>query len=1413
MTTSHSIAPAPIHSRNALLRNKIIAHLPIIDQKTRMRELKDVLQEATARGNTSSAGFMQLASDYAAQSKARLARLESLRATHAKATTPDQRKEVIAEALRSEQAPRRAFAAVKRGWLDLDAMVERTEFDRHALAVRQSLALRAAAALSEERADRETVSALLEHLRGLLHELDPHSTMCAMACAEALTELLGRIAEWPETLDYDERWEILCGRALQPTLPRRVRAALARLCLEATPSLAMPPLEELLRRGGDGEEFILRQHVVTLLGHRGLDPQAFALLTAHTQRIDASEHVRLALPAALRATGGRAAVPVLEALAGARSEKAEAMPELAAGIAADASPRVRAATAIALAEFLRLGEADTTAALAHLAADRDPIVLRIVAEEIEDLARQYKLAFEQASVLIAALARPAEASLSGPARRALEALGTISDAQFSSAEAELVPQLRGLAEGAIIYLPTQVEPMVFGRLLARLARDGLGFNAWPVRDGYCVERGVRFVRRTWRVLHELRKHTPYKRQDAVHSVGRLIRGTLRAPSGLLAEATPTAVPGEPLAAANGSGWGAHLPTVDDLLSLPILSDEQVTIFGDWGTTQIQPPRSLARRLWARLSITPRYATLAELRQHSLEPADPSEANRYVESLADLGIGIQLRPYAMPEPQPSALLRPAATPSGMQSLKEGAQAVLSGSCALLAVPTGLADFGQYLVTPAENTVAQLGVAAALAAAFMLSRNVAQRAQIHEYRNAIPLCIGGWGTRGKSGTERLKAALMHSQDLNVLTKTTGCEAMFIHGVPGRRPTEIFIHRSYDKATIWEQRDLLALAARLKVNVFLWECMGLSGPLVKVLSEDWMRDDLQTLTNAYPDHEDIQGPAGHDVARSIAGFIRSGGTTITSEDQMLPILESEAQRKHARLIALGSRDHLLLGEDMLARFPYREHPRNIALVRRLAMELGLDPDLATADMAEHVVADLGVLKAYPTISHRTRRIIFVNGMSANERTGFLSNWQRTGCERAVDQQGRWVVTVVNNRFDRVARSQVFADILVRDAVAERHILIGTNLSGLRTYIDTALTHFLPELRLFREDDPPAKVSELLVARFQRIRHHLRIGPATPAALVAELSGWLGGENMEVLRDDFQEALAAAQEWANSDSGITQSALEAKLLPLSIVRKVAALRPELGDDLAYHVSRSIARRAMLASLEHAAINAGTAGSASAQAALSTLQDRMYRELFKELVIPIENSDSTGDQIIDAIARACPPGIEATVMGIQNIKGTGLDFAYRFIRYEEVKLLVDRLAQADARQALAIVDELLARRDFGLFDATLATQAVKAAAARLSADSPDVAAAAALGQAAARLDEIRRTREAAIQPGSGKVQRLGLGARLVEKTFDTVDAVRRRYRADAILDALVHREISHELAALEARKLVDREKKGWLGK
>ena len=88
-----------------------------------------------------------------------------------------------------------------------------------------------------------------------------------------------------------------------------------------------------------------------------------------------------------------------------------------------------------------------------------------------------------------------------------------------------------------------------------------------------------------------------------------------------------------------------------------------------------------------------------------------------------------------------------------------------------------------------------------------------------------------------------------------------------------------------------------AQDRVEVFLWECMALSPPLVHTLSDEWMRDDYSTLTNAYPDNEDIQGPAGHDVARVIAlsqGDVPRGRGTVlvacagTSD---LPVAEEAA------------------------------------------------------------------------------------------------------------------------------------------------------------------------------------------------------------------------------------------------------------------------------------------------------------------------------------------------------------------------------------------------------------------------------------------------------------------------------------------------------------------------------------------
>ena len=48
-------------------------------------------------------------------------------------------------------------------------------------------------------------------------------------------------------------------------------------------------------------------------------------------------------------------------------------------------------------------------------------------------------------------------------------------------------------------------------------------------------------------------------------------------------------------------------------------------------------------------------------------------------------------------------------------------------------------------------------------------------------------------------------------DVVSKTTGCEAMFLHAHALGAMREMFLFRPYDKATIWEQRDVVRLADR--------------------------------------------------------------------------------------------------------------------------------------------------------------------------------------------------------------------------------------------------------------------------------------------------------------------------------------------------------------------------------------------------------------------------------------------------------------------------------------------------------------------------------------------------------------------------------------------------------------------------
>ncbi|MGB5199368.1 MAG: hypothetical protein WBR56_05660, partial [Sedimenticolaceae bacterium] len=584
------------------------------------------------------------------------------------------------------------------------------------------------------------------------------------------------------------------------------------------------------------------------------------------------------------------------------------------------------------------------------------------------------------------------------------------------------------------------EPGLLGRSLALLAQQDFGFDLERYRRGVRISRGNHFGFRLWRFLHELRNPGTDKRQAFPHTIGRVYRGNLRAASPITSELAQTKVPGEPLFIASEEGWRPYLPLVDEMISVldQPRSVGPLQLYTSEGVTEVAPPAALWRRVRARLALTFGFSHYAQLRNWQEDSAQPSES--YVAALQALGFSLNLRPHAEHPAIPT-------------SVDPAVSRFFPAAFALPGLQT-MEDIRDYFFSVYENSLPELALFIALMSALFFGRHVRASRRIRRTREGIPVSIGGWGTRGKSGTERLKAALFNALGHTVVSKTTGCEAMFLYGPASGTLREMFLFRPYDKATIWEQANVIDIADKLDVDVFLWECMGLTPAYVAILQQQWMRDDIATITNTYPDHEDLQGPAGINIPQVMTNFIPRDSTLITSEEQMLPILADDARVKNTEMHSVGWLEAGLITSDLLDRFPYAEHPFNIALVTRLADEIGVDADFAIKEMADRVVADLGVLKASPVATVRGRRLEFINGMSANERFGCLGNWQRMGFEGQdpYAEPGVCLSTVVNNRADRVPRSKVFASILVNDIGADHHFIIGTNLDGLMNYVREA-------------------------------------------------------------------------------------------------------------------------------------------------------------------------------------------------------------------------------------------------------------------------------------------------------------------------------------------------------------------------
>ncbi|QSQ23833.1 hypothetical protein JY651_02280 [Pyxidicoccus parkwayensis] len=1357
---------------------------------------------------------------------------DALTRRYNEATDEDARRQVLVEhitrTVKDRKERREDLRALNR-WMGLDALRERLERKRHLLLQEEETALRCLAGVLGRLDDvtRTTHAAALTLLASELLERAvsaprAQNRLAALECFHALAR-----REPASVAALPEAGPTLSSLVGQEDTSPFFQAEALRALLVTDPLAGLALLRQRLRGPyPSAKDFLFRRQALELATPL-LPTEHLLPLLAEVASHDPSEFVRMGL-CVLVAT---------------RMDGQHLLRQLAGLDGATQTPRVRTAAVLAAVEAVRREAPVQAAALALLVdvlrEDSDALVLRVACEQSAALAEALgpSLGENQTRLMEAVAAlrlRPDTAGLVlETAANAEQVLRRTADPArlawtryLSSRVAKLRPggrikvTLEPLPEGLP---PMPEQPEWLGAILADLSRDGYGLYAERSEHTLTLWQGDRQKRRLWRILHELRTPAPNKRQAFQHTLGRTMPGTLRAHPGHLDEITETVVPGERVHVASQGGWGRHLPTVDDLLDLPLKAHGKVHLFSSHGTTVLVPPPSLARRLRNRLRITRDYRQLSALRLTSLQGEEPRERRRFVEHVEkDLGVLVHFTPYEAQAPVPGPLSTLFGDPDESQGSRLHTPALLGLESGLLTLITErIMESEGYFLSGGGNGIAALGIFTAALFTVFLGETYVKRQRVRKARAQVPLCIGGWGTRGKSGTERLKAALFTGLGFDVFAKTTGSEAMFVHSAPGGAPTEFFIFRPYDKATIWEQKDMVELGARLGTEVFLWECMALQPNFVELLQNDWMKDDVATLTNAYPDHEDIQGPAGMDVATVITNFMPKGGRVVTTEDHFLPLFRRAAEDGGTALHHSAWWEAELIPEELLGLFPYREHPRNMALVATLGEQLGVPRSQALALMAEHVQPEIGVLKVFPSAKVRGRKLTFINGHSANERTGFLNNWVRTGLDvvHPETQPDRAVITVINNRWDRVSRSEVFARILVEDAAADRHVLIGTNLEGLQKYVRDALERYLQRAEVVAAEDLiDGADSGRPEARLTRELARLKIPRPTPLAFFERLKLYAHGAGLAAVHTPelvaaVESALGTADE--HVAVGRVRSKLEREVRPLleaalheAPEREDASmpevLAPATKDEVCEHALYTLARLVVHARLRHALPRAGA--DSGEVAAFHRKFRHAYRDLFLEQLVPVDDAGATGDQVIDACARAVPPGLSVSIMGAQNIKGTGLDWVYRWMALDRVGSALEALRKGSAEARRRALESLESFADSGLVDAGLARVALP----RLvqSAQTPEEA------ERLRRLAEkARATHEAklAALKHTGTATFMQSVTRKVEKVFDYLDSVQRRRLSELLLEDLVAGRVSHARAALETRKLYERQKGGWL--
>ena len=309
---------------------------------------------------------------------------------------------------------------------------------------------------------------------------------------------------------------------------------------------------------------------------------------------------------------------------------------------------------------------------------------------------------------------------------------------------------------------------------------------------------------------------------------------------------------------------------------------------------------------------------------------------------------------------------------------------------------------------------------------------------------------------------------------------------------------------------------------------------------------------------------------------------------------------------------------------------------------------------------------MKTYPRRSSTKRRTVALHERNERKRAhrSARSNWVAHGIRQArlpTSIPKRYIVTVVNNRGDRVARSEVFARFLVRGhRRAHRHILIGSNVSRVSIGFvnDRARRSTSVPDRARRSDLAAVRQSQRYEDRRatrlgESIATSLKI--AQPTVAERRSNGAEGDRNADPARDRSEHDRARVARRAGLNrvrSPPNRSASIPQNVPLQAQGPFV-----VGDGLSrrrvWKSAGSLARSISMLATDPARLE--KMFRATSYTRRSSMEQHSSRSTTTTL---------TGDQIIDTRRpELVPPKARmSAIMGVQNIKGTGLDFVYRWV-------------------------------------------------------------------------------------------------------------------------------------------------------